>query len=188
MAFYAHDRLGNFGLSFTSEIKALSLPIPNATAAPATSSLMTQAYSQPVPLTLPPSAIAPTASVSSALMSVPAPEVSSAPIASAAAMDLAPSSVPFRSLFLNLAPAPQVQVRLSPQQQADAELAELQRQQDEIETAAAEQQALDLGVPQTPWLLYGGLGVGALVLLGGVLFATRKKGKVSGYRRRKRRR
>jgi hypothetical protein len=39
---------------------------------------------------------------------------------------------------------------------------------------------------ETPWLLYAGLGVGGLVLVGGLFFLMKPKAKVAGYRRRRR--
>lgn len=78
---------------------------------------------------------------------------------------------------------------LTEQQKAEAELERLLAEQTAAEEAWLRQQALDIGEPEKkPILLYVGIGVGALALIGGVLAATRKKpGKVAGYRRRRRR-
>lgn len=42
-------------------------------------------------------------------------------------------------------------------------------------------------VSGTPWLLYAGIGLGVVALLGGAFALTRRRGRVAGFRRRRRR-
>jgi hypothetical protein len=74
----------------------------------------------------------------------------------------------------------------TPEQQAQEDLDRLLAQQTEAERAAAVAAAEDIGAPPRPWLLYAGIGVGAVALIGGALLLTKKKGKVAGYRKRRR--
>lgn len=161
MAFYAVDRFGRFGIEFMTR-----------------SPLRDQIAS---------------------VFSTPVPESSSAP---ATLTTTQPSMI--ERVFLNREeifarpPAPTASSQSTPQptaqEQADKELADLQKQQSEAEQAQVYEETLDIGAPEeekTPWLLYAGVGVGALVLIGGALFATRKKGgnaKTAGYRKRRSRR
>lgn len=74
------------------------------------------------------------------------------------------------------------------QQAAQADLDKLLLAQEKAESAAAAAQALNDGETTSP-LVYVGMGVGALALLGllAVLLKRRRGAKLRGYRRRRRR-
>lgn len=77
---------------------------------------------------------------------------------------------------------------LTDQEKAEAALEALRQQQMDIETELYESQAEDPGEPdKASPLLYIGLGLGALVLIGGAYFAAKPRASVAGYRRRKKR-